>query len=128
MNCTFSTLYRIIQLELRGGFVLNTRLMEFCKDEHCTKYSEKFHSSYKYINVLGHPSFFYLKFCSLSLHSWHSVLHLCTRLSSRSNNNICKPHIGRKIIKWCVVKIFFPAILFEISGVCSIRDNEVLLT
>ena len=60
MNCTFSTLYRIIQLELRNRFVLNTRLMEFCKDEHHTKYSEKFHSSYKYIKQCVGPSKFFL--------------------------------------------------------------------
>ena len=46
----------------------------------------------------------------LSPHSWHSVIRLRTRLSRRPNNNICKPHIGRKLVrdtKWCVV-VFFP--------------------
>ena len=47
---------------------------------------------------------------SLSLHSWHSVFCVCTRLSRRPNSNIHKPHIGRKVVhdvKWCMV-IFFP--------------------
>ena len=47
---------------------------------------------------------------TLSSHRWHSVLRLCTRLSHRPNNNICKPLIARKIvceIKWRVV-IFLP--------------------
>ena len=54
---------------------------------------------------------------ALSSHSWHSVLHLCTRLSCRLKNNICKPHIGKKNSAWyqIVCRNVFPTVLFEIS-------------
>ena len=39
-----------------------------------------------------------------------------TNLSCRLNNSICKPHMGRKIVRfyWCWVIISTPTILFEI--------------
>ena len=46
----------------------------------------------------------------LSSHRWHCILRPHTRLSRRLNNNICKPHIVRNIvrdIKQCEV-LFFP--------------------
>ena len=52
---------------------------------------------------------FYCSHLALFSHSWHPVLRLRTRLSCRLNNNVYKPHIGRKIahdINWCVVIIF----------------------
>ena len=48
---------------------------------------------------------------SLSSQSWHSVLHLCTRLFRRPNKNICTPYTGRKIVRvikyYCLVIIVF---------------------
>ena len=60
---------------------------------------------------------------SLSPTRWRHPLSLSCRL----NNNICKPHIGRKIvrdIKWCMV-IFFHTIVFDIS---DLYDDMMILS
>ena len=58
-------------------------------------------------------------------HSWHSLLHLCTRLSRRPNNKFCKPHIGRKIVH--LYSNLFPTSPFQVSRLScmTIRVHSV---
>ena len=64
-------------------------------------------SRYLLLHSFHYKIMFFIVSCcikaeSLSSHSWHSILRLHTRLSRRLNNNICKPHFGRKIV--CDIK------------------------